>query len=395
MIPKEELRKCVLSQKEELDLEDSGIKRELGIKETAQIVILSGIRRAGKSTLMKQMIKRHKSFNYFNFEDPRVAGFEINDFQRLKEIFEEEHKSELNFFDEIQNVNEWERFARQLHDQKAKVAITGSNASLLSRELGTKLTGRYLAYEVFPFSYTEFLVFRKKSASPQSFEEYVMSGGFPEFLKEGKSEYHRELYSGIINRDIIVRHKLKEGKTIVELGVFLITNVGKEFSYNKLKALFDLGSATTVSEYVSYLEDSYVIFAVPKFEFSYKKQIKNPKKVYCIDTGLMKSISASHLEDRGRYLENAVYLFLRRKYKEIFYFKGKRECDFIVKEGGKVVMAVQVCYELNSENLERELEGLKEAMAKLKLKEGLIITFKEEDKFENVKVIPAWKWMSQ
>lgn len=395
MIPEKDLLNCVKSQKKELDLKDTGIKRELEIDHSvSHILVISGIRRAGKSTLMKQVMRKHGSFNYFNFEDPRAVGFELRDFQKLKEVFDQENnKSERNFFDEIQNVNEWERFVRYLHDKKEKVMITGSNASLLSRELGTKLTGRYLAYEVFPFSYEEFLIFNKEKPSKESFENYILYGGFPEFLESKKNEYHRELYNSIINRDIIVRRNLKQGRDITELGIFLITNSGKEFSYNKLKSLLNIGSATTVSEYVSYLEDAYLLFTVPKFEFSYRKQIINPKKIYNIDTGFSKNLSASSSDDKGRYLENAVYLFLRRRYKEIYYFREKRECDFLVKDRGKIILAVQVCYELNSDNLEREIQGLREAMKKFKLKEGYIITFDGSDKFENIKVIPAWKWM--
>lgn len=396
MIPKNDLRNCVKSQKEDLDLSDVGIKRELEIDDSiSHIMVISGIRRSGKSTLMRQVMRKHMSFNYFNFEDPRAVGFDVKDFQKLKEIFDEENeKTNRNFFDEIQNISEWERFARYLHDRKEKIVITGSNASLLSRELGTKLTGRYLSYEVFPFSYTEFLMFTKDKPSKESFEKYLLLGGFPEFLESRKNEYHRELYNSIINRDIIVRHNLKQGKGITELGIFLTTNSGKEFSYNKLKSLLDIGSATTVSEYVSYLEDAYLLFTVPKLEFSYRKQIKNPKKVYSIDTGFSKNISASNSDDIERALENAVYLFLRRKYREIFYFRDKTECDFVVKDRGKIIMAVQVCYDLNSENIDRELEGLKEAMKKFKVREGLIITSDSSDTFDSIKAIPAWKWMS-
>lgn len=397
MIPEKDLRNCVTSQKKELDLQDLGIKRELELDENLpHIIVISGVRRAGKSTLMKQAIKRHASYNYFNFEDPRAIDFEVKDFQKLKEIFtEENNNSERNFFDEIQNIKEWERCARYLHDQKEKIMITGSNASLLSRELGTRLTGRYIAYEVFPFSYKEFLLFTKEKAHKESFEKYLTLGGFPEFLVSRINAYHRDLFQSIITRDIIIRHKLKETKPIIDLGIFLITNAGTEFSYNRLKSLLNIGSTTTVSEYVSYLEDSYVLFTVPKFEYSYRKQIKNPKKVYSIDTGFSKSISASNTEDKGNYLENIIYLHLRRKYKEIFYFKEKKECDFIVKEGGKVILAIQVCHELTTENLEREMSGLKEAMETLKVKEGLILTLDGSDSFENIQVIPAWKWMTK
>lgn len=396
MIPKEELRSYVKSQKEELDFKDLGIKREQEIDgNISHIIIISGIRRSGKSTLMKQIMSKQKNQNYFNFEDPRVIDFDIRDFQRLNEIFQEENKSGKYFFDEIQNINEWERFIRQLHDNKAKIMITGSNASLLSKELGTKLTGRHLNYEVFPFSYNEFLEFNKKKSSKESFEDYLKKGGFPEFLKIKKNEYHRELYKNIINRDIVIRHNLRDSKIITELGIFLITNSGKEFSYNKLKNTFEMGSATTATEYVSYLEDSYILFTVPKFEFSYRKQIKNPKKIYSIDTGLSKSVSASFSQDKGKYLENAVFLYLRREYKDIFYFREKGECDFVVKERGKAILAIQVCYQLTSENMKRELNGLKEAMETLKIKNGFIITLNEEDTLDGIKIVSAWKWMTR
>ena len=180
-----------------------------------------------------------------------------------------------------------------------------------------------------------------------------------------------------------------------DLSLYLITNSGKEFSYNKLRKLFKLGSTNTVISYISYFEESYLLFTIPKFSYSYKKQLVNPKKVYVIDMGFGRANSISFSEDRGRIFENLVFLNLRRKYKEIYYFKESNECDFLVKEGGKILQAIQACYELNEENKNREIKGLREAMSKFDLKKGVIITLNQKDKFKGIEGIPICKWSLQ
>jgi len=399
MILKETLRKIVRLQKEELKEKEIGVIREqleeINIK-LPYATILSGIRRCGKSTLLRQLMNSIKNYNYFNFEDPRAVKFEISDYGKLIDVFKEENgKCEYYFFDEIQNINQWEKMVRSLLDFGKKCIITGSNASLLSKELGTRLTGRHLTYELFPFTYNEMLKLKKLNPSLKSFEKYFIMGGFPDFLKFEKTEMLQELFDDILNRDVIIRHKLKEVKIVKDLGVFLLSNIGKEFSYNRIAQLLNLGSTNTASSYIWYFEESYLFFTVPKFDYSYKKQLVNPKKIYSIDVGLAKANSASFSEDKGRILENLVFLRLRRDYKGIFYFKGKKECNFIVKDKGKAKEAIQVCYELNEDNQERELKGLKEAMQKLKLKKGKIITFNQEDNLEGINVIPFWKWVSK
>ncbi len=359
-------------------------------------IILSGIRRCGKSTLLRQLLDKTKKFYYFNFEDPRVFDFTIADFEKLEEIFREEfNETDYYFFDEIQNIMGWERFVRMKLDQGKKIIVTGSNASLLSKELGTRLTGRHLSYELFPFSYEEMLKFRNETPSLNSFEYYFKKGGFPQFLKEDRIEIMHELLKDILLRDIVARYGLKEVKTLKELAVYLLTNVGREFSYNKLAKYFGVKSVNSVTSYVSYLEDSYLIFTISKFDYSYKKQLVNPKKVYSIDVGLSNSNSVSFSEDKGSVLENLVFLHLRRKYKEIYYFKGKQECDFLVRDRGKLILAIQVCYKVTEDNKERELKGLKEAMETLKINNGMIITFNQEDKLDNIKLMPAWRWMTE
>lgn len=401
MILKETLRTIVRAQREELALFEYGVERERLEELDIEIpfaIILSGIRRCGKSTLLRQIARKVKNFYYFNFEDSRATNFEVQDFQKLVDVFFEEFgKAEHYFFDEIQNVPKWELFVRALLDKKKHVIITGSNASLLSKELGTRLTGRHLRYELFPFSFKEFLKLVGGRPDIRTFEEYFTKGGFPEFLKVQKADILQELFNDIIVRDIVARHKIRSTKIIREMALYLLTNVGREFSYSSLKGLFCLGSTSSVVSFVSYFEDSYLLFAIPKFDYSLKKQLVNPKKVYSIDNGLSNVNSASFSEDKGKMLENLAFLGLRRRHKDIFYFREKGECDFVVKEGNKITKAIQVCYDLNEDNKDREIDGLIEALEKFQLKEGTILTYNQTDELQignkTIRVLPVWKWL--
>lgn len=394
-----DLRDVIKSQKE--NIPEYGIERELLDKidfNVPHATILSGIRRCGKSTLLRQLMKRVGKCYYLNFEDPRVSSFSVYDFQKLDEAFLQEYgESDFYFFDEIQNFEKWEIFARSLLDRRKKIVITGSNASLLSRELGTKLTGRHLRYELFPFSYLEMLKFVKEKPSINSFQRYMEKGGFPEYLEYEKIELLQELFTNIIERDVVVRHGLRDSKLIREMAMYLLTNIGKEFSYNGLRKLFNIGSTNSVVSYISYFEDSYLLFTVPRFDYSFKKQLINPKKAYSVDVGLSRIISTSFSLDKGRIFENLVFLNLRRDNRDLYYFKKNGECDFLVRTGNVIKEAIQVCYELNDENQDREISGLTEAMKMFKLKEGTILTYNQEDRldFENRKIIvkPAWKWL--
>lgn len=342
------------------------------------IEVISGIRRCGKSTLLKQIIHSgYKRTAYFNFEDSRMHGFEVGDFTKLDEVIGKD--IDAYFFDEIQNVPSWEIFIRHLHDRDKKVFLTGSNASLLSKELGTRLTGRNVRHELFPFSYKEFLSYKGCENTLESFDYYVRNGGFPEFLDAENPEILQYLLKDVVFRDIVVRYGIRNAGILMEITLFLLSNIGKEFSYNTLRKAFLIGSANTVSDYLNWLGDSYLLFYLPRFSWSLKSVASNPRKVYAVDNGLIRSNTMSFREDYGRMLENLVYIHLRRQKSDLFYFRDTHECDFVVVKNHKCNMLIQVCTELNGDNLKRETGGLLEAMRFFSLNEGYILTTDQRD----------------
>ena len=400
---KNKLTEIIKAQQNDLKLNEKIINRtDLNvIKPTKSFAtVISGIRRCGKSTLLKQFLKRESKFYYLNLEDIRLDGFELSDFTKSEEIFNELYGSGgTYFFDEIQTIPKWEKFIRSLADKEKKIILTGSNASLLSRELGTLLTGRHLNHELFPFSYLEFLKYFKLKPSITSFGKFNELGGFPEYLEKKEITILQELLKDVVMRDVAVRFGIRNSNLLKKLAIYLISNVGKEFSYNSLKKMFSVASVQSVIDYISFFEDSYLIFTISKFSYSFKKQQVNPKKVYSIDNGLSSSNSISFSKDQGRMLENQVFLQLRRRYNEIYYYREKHECDFLYKEKGKIKGAIQVCYLLNDENFEREVSGLVEALEKVNLKSGLILTNNQEDKLKkgniNITIKPVWKWITE
>lgn len=387
------------AQQAELEKKPEGLQREL-FDEIPVVEnftsIITGIRRCGKSTLMIQILKKQESPSLFlNFEDIRLSGFETSDFTRLNAEIEH-RKVKCLFFDEIQIVNQWEIFINQKLNEGFRVFITGSNASLLSKELGTHLTGRHLSAELFPFSYTEFLAFTQSDTNINSFNEYMKTGGMPEYLKNRFGIILRQLIDDILYRDIAVRHNIRNVDALRELTVFLISNIAKPVSARQLTGLFGVSSAATIIDYFGWLQDAYVVDFISIFDYSLKTQIRNPKKVYAIDLGIFHQIKTTFTDDFGRQLENLVYLHLRRNYKQIYYFNKNGECDFIVMNNGLPEKCIQVCYKLTDMNMDRELNGLKIALDYFKMKEGTIVTHNQTDLFEKdgttIKLIPAWKY---
>jgi predicted AAA+ superfamily ATPase len=396
------LNDVAAAQKENLLKLNTGLKRHR-LDEMPELashaLIISGIRRCGKSTLLHQLLnKKHPNAYYLNFEDPRLFEFELNDFIKLDELIRD-HESKVLFFDEIQVVEGWERYIRQKLDEDLKLVITGSNSSLLSSELGSKLTGRHITKELFPFSWKEFCEFRSLKSSDEALTEYMQTGGFPEYVKTENDGILHQLFEDILIRDIAVRFGVRDVKTLQRLALYLISNVGNLVTGNKLRRMFDVGATSTVMEYFSYLEQTWLIHFIPKFSYSLRKQSVNPRKVYAIDTGMINVNSKSFTDDFGRILENLVFLHLRRKYKEIYYFSEKGECDFVAFDKGKVHEVFQVCYELNPDNLDRELNGLFEALAFFDLKEGTIVSADQTDTFKKddlvARVVPCYEYFDK
>lgn len=385
-----------------LGKDDMGVGREM-LHQIPQATgfasIITGVRRSGKSTLQLQVKKQFFPDEglFLNFEDPRLAGMDVNDFERLyNEILSRDSK--VLFFDEIQIIPSWEIFVNQLLREEYRVYITGSNASLLSKELGTHLTGRHLSTELFPFSYTEFLNFTGLELGEESFKAYTEKGGMPDYLRTNYNKYLNDLLDDILIRDIAIRHGIRDVNSLRQLAVYLLSNIGNLASANKLKGMFGIKSSTTILDYFSYLQDAYVIEFVPLYDYSIKKQIRNPQKIYAIDLGIYHQNKIAFSQNDGHILENIVYLHLRRLGNEIYYFKGNGECDFVTTKNGNPQHLYQVCTQINSLNIDREVNGLFEAMRYFKINEGYIITHNQADTFKRddytIQAIPAWQWMS-
>lgn len=417
-----EILKMVIADQREIQLPNVFFERTQteyirNLAHDPSIIILSGIRRSGKSTIMRLIQNELTESDYFiNFDDDRLVQFKLEDFQTLYEVFIELFGMQRTFyFDEIQNIAGWETFVRRLHDQNNKIFITGSNATLLSRELGTRLTGRYIRVEIYPLSFKEIIkhelpsILENKIYSTfdvgmvfRQYSNYMIMGGIPDFVKFGNIDYLKGLYEGILYRDIIVRYGINQDKPLRELVYYFASNIGKEFSYNNLCKILSIGSGNTISGYCNHLEDCYLCFFVTRYSHSLQKQIHYNKKCYMIDPALIRLIGFRVSEDRGRLLENIVLLHLKRQNEEVFFHKSKKECDFVLRKGNKIYQAIQVTVNLdNPQTRNREMDGLLEAMEEYQLKEGLILTESHEEQLNLehnnnnyfVKIIPIWKWL--
>ncbi|MEI6678447.1 MAG: ATP-binding protein [Mariniphaga sp.] len=394
-----ELQAVVNEQRDIICSFELGTTRELlaslPISNTHALVV-SGIRRCGKSVLLLQFIRKEiDEVFYFNFADIRLYEFSAGDFILLDEIIKESGKKIL-FFDEIQNIKGWELFVRQKLDQSVRVIITGSNARMLSVELGTNLTGRHISKELFPFNYKEFCSFYAMQYNKESLISFLNKGGFPEFLKTNNNELLSFLIEDIIYRDIATRYAIRDIAGLKNLCIYVMSNTAKLVSPSKLTSIIGVKSPSTVLEYLSYFESSYLMNLVPRFSFSVKGQMLSEKKIYVVDNGLVNVASISASKDMGRKFENAVYWNIRRKTKNIWYFsESHSECDFIYKISDDF-FAIQVCYEINGDNQEREINGLLAALKFFNLREGVILTIDQTDTIlldvYKINVVPAYKF---
>lgn len=412
---KRDLQEILMDQKEVFLSKRGLIQRDLSLEpflRTSQAVVITGIRRCGKSSLLflikEKMHLNENDFCYCNFDDERISTYPtiLNDIYSIHiEMFRTEP---VFFFDEIQEVPGWEKFVNRMYEQNHKVFVTGSNSTLLSSEISTSLTGRNKILELFPFSFSEYLRMvdksyivdrlsvKQRSLLLSDLSKYIETGGFPLVIKEKDPEIAHALFQDILYRDIVVRYKLSNVEEIKQIGLFLASNVGKLSSYATLQAISGLKSLSSIKNYLHYFEASYLFYFIKKFDYSLKKQIMNSRKVFAVDTVIPNRLGFRFSENKGRLLENAVFIELKRRGREIFYFSGKNECDFLIKENLHITEAIQVTFELNNENFTREVDGLIEAMHTYKIPKGIIIVFddiKNSYEFpEGVSTTPAYQW---
>lgn len=417
MIDRELLKTVLVEQGESFVERELGIKRDVleqikPLTKSPYVVVITGLRRVGKSTLLSQVAHYYLNSNYYyvSFDDERLTNFEVGDFDLMYEIMVELYgEKKVWLLDEIQNIVGWERFVRRMHDSGHKLYVTGSNATLLSEELATRLTGRSMRVEVYPFSFAEYLRWmgsedgsvvktKDKGRMVRLLNNYIERGGIPEALKYPELSVLPTIYNDVIHRDIVSRYNLENVRTLKEMAHYLASNVGNLVSFNKIKELLKLGSVNTVKNYFEYLDSSWLFFVLNKYAYSVKEQQIAGKKLYCIDSALAQAVGFNFTSNQGKWLENLVYLQLRREKREIYYYKTSEglEVDFYDPKSQNLI---QVSSELSyPDTRERELRALTSAQRELGNK--ITMTIVSKDTKEQIKsgntiifVVPIYEWL--
>ncbi len=420
VVQEQEKERNKLLTTEKIIERESGKEKALNALKFPNILAVLGVRRCGKS-VFSWLVLNGKKYGYINFDDEALYGISTQDLNLVLKAFYELYGTDLEFIvlDEIQNIVGWELFANRLRRTK-KVIVTGSNSRILSGELATHLTGRYIDFTLFPFSFREFLNYNNVSletlkaheystdthvTAEKMLKEYIDNGGFPETYKFGK-DIIKSIFRDVVTKDVIRRYRIKNVNTVEALAKYLVSNFSNEISYNKLKNIFEIKKVTTIKNYVGYFQDAYLIFVLERFSPKLKQQMIAPKKIYCIDTGIINVISFRETENFGKLMENLVLTeFLRRRSYwqdklQIYYWKDhfQHEVDFVAKEGLRVKQLVQVCYNVEDYNTkEREIKSLLKASKEMRCNDLLVITWDHEDEevFNNkkIKFVPLWKWL--
>jgi predicted AAA+ superfamily ATPase len=430
--PMLETIKSIILDCQEMRME-TGVPRRSRIEAVrGKAAVCIGVRRGGKSTYLFQVIQRllnsgvpRQNILYLNFFDDRLHNLRQDNLGLIAEayfsMFPEKKNTETVycFFDEIQAVEGWEPFIdRMMRTEKCEIYLTGSSAKMLSKEIATQMRGRALSWEMFPFSFREFLDYKgiesegalstkKRLLVQKSFEEYWETGGFPEVAglpRHLRIKTHQEYFHTVLFRDLIERHDVSHPKAVTDLAHRLVDNTASVYSANSLtgylKSLGHKVPKSAVSDYLQWFEDAYFLFTVRIFDESAARRDTNPKRIYCIDHALVASVSSGILVNSGHLLENLVFTALRRLQPEIFYYKTKagREVDFIVPTHGLPKMLVQVCESLaKPQTRKRETAALNESMAELNLKTGTIVTRNEDEHMDveagTIEVVPAWRFL--
>lgn len=418
--------------------QEVGIERDHYLKHLNRLakakdfsISIIGVRRSGKTFLTKQFLKKAidsgldpKQTLYVNLEDPRFHPYLslelLDEIYQAYRTFVNKEGFALIVLDEVQNIKNWEKWVRRtMEKENVQIVMTGSTSSLLKTEVSTALTGRSLTLEVFPLSFHEFLKFKgvvledqldvvkNKAKIERLFMEYLQFGGFPRVVLEEdeflKREMLKELFDGIVMRDIVFRHGFRDVnsvKLVAELAINSFSSLKSVSSLrNELAGILKRKvSPNFVAEVMEALRESYLLFTIPPFSPKIKDVKKYPKKIYAVDTGLATTVTLSFSKNLGRLVENAVALHLIKKYGEnnLFYYRGKREVDFILREGLRITKAIQVTWDLR-ESYEREVKALLEAMDVFNLEEGIIVTADQEreEVYEDkeIRVLPFWKFL--
>jgi predicted AAA+ superfamily ATPase len=420
-----------------LDFQESrlsaGVPRHLRIETVSgKATVCIGVRRGGKSTFLFQVIQRlldggvpRENLLYLNFFDDRLHALRQDRLGLITEAYYSLYPEKKNtervycFFDEIQAVPGWESFIdRLMRTEKCEVYLTGSSARMLSREIATQMRGRALSWELFPFSFQEFLDYKgitdpgsrstkKRLLIQKAFDEYWETGGFPEVAGLSRNlriKIHQEYFHTILFRDLVERHDIPHPKAVSDLAHWLVDNTAALYSVNNLtgylKSLGHKVPKSAVSDYLAWFEDAYFLFTIRIFDASLARSNTNPKKIYCADHALVNSVSSGILLNFGRLLENLVFTALRRHHSEIYYYKTKtgREVDFVVPGRDRSRMIVQVCETLiEGQTRKRETLALNEAMAELGQKTGTIVTKNEDERIDTengiIEVVPIWRFL--
>ncbi|MFZ2655058.1 MAG: ATP-binding protein [Victivallales bacterium] len=426
MIDKNKIKEILVDQRDEANaiIRNCDVSRDLEpeIKEGLEdnlVKVISGVRRCGKSVLAHRILQG-KQYGYVNFDDERLVSVraeELNLF--LESLLEINPGMRFILLDEIQNVSGWELFVNRLQRNGYRVIITGSNAHLLSRELGTHLTGRHCVYEVYPYSFSEYLRMRKicfeekepystrtRSVLSATFSEYFELGGFPEITRiVNRNAYLQDLYDKVLSQDIAMRHGVRYIKTLKDIAQYVASNYSSKLSYQNVKNAFSLGSIHTIKNYIQYMQDAYLFFSVEAFSHKPKEKVRLPRKMYGVDISLVRALSTSGQKNEGRFLENLVYVEMLRRRKTVHYYsdpQNKYEVDFICNDPGtNDVSLLQVCTDVRvAETKERELRALLSARKSFKggadsSMKIITMDYKSTEIVSgiNVEYIPAWEWL--
>lgn len=396
---------------------ETGVGRESYVEEllrliqSNQVVVVSGVRRSGKSYILRQAAKklidqgrRPQEVVIVNFEDVRLEVENSRDLQQLYEIIEAHlggGGQRIIFLDEVQKVEGWEAWARTMHElRKAKIVVSGSNSKLLSKEMGTELTGRHLDLAVYPLSLAEFVRFKKGSEAKFYLRNFLKEGGFPLAVLEPQmgEELLPAYFEDILRRDVIDRYAVCKKSGLVAVAKYIVGDFSSRMTFGSMAKFLDL-TPVTVRQFVDYLEEAFLAFAVNRYDRRPKLVEKSPRKVYCVDTGLANVVAFGTGQNLGRQAENAVYLELRRRKRDVFYWKDERnrEVDFVTAGRGEKE-AIQVCWEVtNYKTREREVKSLAKGLVELDWPGGTILTedFVGQEVVDGkwIKYRRLWEWL--